>query len=113
MANSEFAEYICDQLAELGEVSSARFFGGVGFKLVDCQFAMCMGNTLYLVVDDVLRQKYLAMGSKPFSYKTKKGQRLVHRYYEVPDEILENQQDLLDWARESISVAVKAPRKRT
>ena len=88
--SNEFAEFVHGQLADLGEVVFGRFFGGVGFKLGDVQFAMCMRNALYLVVDDATRPRIVAQGSKPFQYGTAKGVRLVQRYYEVPEEVLED-----------------------
>ena len=64
-----------------------------------------MGNTLYFVVDDISREQYIKQGSKQFSYMTKKGECLVRRYYEVPADLREDQQELLDWARQSIRAA--------
>ncbi len=102
---SEFAQFVHGQLAELGEVSHGRFFGGVGFKLGDVQFAMCMRDTLYFVVDDTTRGRYVALGAKPFEYGTAKGTRLVQRYYEVPGDVLEDRDALTAWAQAAISIA--------
>ncbi len=101
----EFSDYVQDLLAELGEVSQGRFFGGISFKLLGTQFAMCMGGTLYFVVNDATRPKYLACDSEPFGYQTKKGRRLVQRYYQVPEDVLEDQEVLLAWANEAVVVA--------
>jgi TfoX/Sxy family transcriptional regulator of competence genes len=112
-AMNEFAQYIHGQFADLGEVEHARFFGGVGFKLGDIQFAMCMNGTLYLVVDDTTRPHYTQRGSAPFSYATAKGQRLVHRYYAVPDEILEDRDALTQWAQDAVAVAARSRRGKS
>ena len=109
---SEFARYVHEQLADLGEVKAGRFFGGVGFKLGDIQFAMCMRDTLYFVVDDATRPRYVAAGSGPFQYGTAKGARFVHRYYEVPADVIEDRDELARWAREAVSAAVQSPAKR-
>ncbi len=104
---SEFAQFVLGQLTDLGEVSHGRFFGGVGFKLGDVQFAMCMSDTLYFVVDDSTRAQYIAMGAKPFEYGTAKGTRLVQRYYEVPAEVLEDRDALTEWAQAAVSIAMR------
>lgn len=109
---SEFAQFVHGQLADLGEVNHGRFFGGVGFKLGDIQFAMCMSDTLYFVVDDTTRAKYVESGSMPFQYGTAKGTRLVHRYYEVPADVLEDRESLTAWARTAVSVAMKPKNSR-
>lgn len=103
---SEFSEHVHDQLLMLGEVRRSRFFGGTGFKLGDLQFAMCMGDTLYFVVDEVTRPGYVEAGSGPFSYATSNGRRLVHRYYEVPGEVIEDGDALVEWARRSVAAAM-------
>lgn len=109
---SEFADYVHEQLADLGEIDHGRFFGGIAFKLGGTQFAMCMDNTFYLVVDDTTRKKYVKAGSVPFSYATKNGTRLVHRYYQVPDEIVEDRDGLTQWAQEAIGIAVKSKKSK-
>ena len=109
---SEFAQFVHGQLADLGEVSYGRFFGGVGFKLGDVQFAMCMSDTLYFVVDDATRAQYVALGAKPFQYGTAKGARLVQRYYEVPGEVLEDRDALTQWAQAAVSIAMRPKAKQ-
>ncbi len=103
---SEFSNFVLDLLVDLGEVSQGRFFGGISFKLFDTQFAMCMGGTLYFVVNDATRSKYKAQGSEPFGYQTKKGRRLVQRYYQVPEDVLEDHETLLAWANEAVAIAI-------
>jgi DNA transformation protein and related proteins len=109
---SEFAQFVHGQLADLGEVNHGRFFGGVGFKLGDVQFAMCMSDTLYFVVDDTTRAKYVESGSMPFQYGTAKGTRLVHRYYEVPADVLEDRDSLTAWAQAAVAVAMQPKNSR-
>ncbi len=109
---SEFAQFVHGQLADLGEVSHGRFFGGVGFKLGDVQFAMCMSDTLYFVVDDSTRAQYVALGAKPFQYGTAKGTRLVQRYYEVPGDVLEDRDALTAWAQAAVAIAMRPKTKR-
>ena len=109
---SEFAQFVHGQLADLGEVSHGRFFGGVGFKLGDVQFAMCMSDTLYFVVDDSTRAQYVALGAKPFQYGTAKGTRLVQRYYEVPGDVLEDRDALTAWAQAAVAIAMRPKSKR-
>ena len=73
---------------------------------------MIMDNSLYFVVNDITRPKYEKLKKKPFSYRTKTGIRLVKRYFEVPEGLFENPEALLEWARESISVANATGKKK-
>ena len=110
-ASKEFIEYIMELLEPVAAIEGSKFFGGYGIKNNATQFAMIMGNSLYFVVDDSTRHKYEKLSMKPFSYMTKKGLRLVKRYYEVPDDLFEDREMLLVWARESIVVAKASSKK--
>jgi DNA transformation protein and related proteins len=74
---------------------------------------MIMHNTLYFAVDDGTRKKYEKAGMQPFSYMTKKGRVQVRKYFELPEEVLNNPKQLQLWANESIQVAynTKKPKK--
>ena len=67
-ANAEFVAFITEQLAPMGPLVAGRFFGGHAFKSGEVQFAMIMGNTLYLRVDDKTRPAFEEKGAMPFSY---------------------------------------------
>lgn len=114
-SSNDYVEFVMDQLASLQGIASGRFFGGVGLFSAGTQFAMVMGNSLYFVVDDATRSKYEKMGSTCFSYNTRKGRVAVRRYYAVPAELIEDQEQLVALAQESIQVArsiQKSPTKR-
>ncbi len=111
-ASKEFIAYIMALLEPVAAIEGSKFFGGYGIKSDGVQFAMIMGNSLYFVVDDKTRVMYEKHEMKPFSYMTKNGERLVKRYFEVPFELLENPDELLDWARESIGIAKATSKKK-
>jgi DNA transformation protein len=104
-SSSEFVEFIKEQLAPLGELVTARFFGGIGLSVDGTQFGMLMDNSAYFVVDDTTRSIYQKMGSNSFSYITKNGRVKVNRYFEVPSQALDEPAQLLVLAIESITVA--------
>jgi DNA transformation protein and related proteins len=103
--SQEHVDYVMDQLSKTLTVSSGRFFGGVGLSTEGVQFAMVMKSTLYFVVNDSTRSQYAAKGSECFSYATKKGRVSVNKYYQVPDDVLENQDELAAWAKQAIRIA--------
>jgi DNA transformation protein len=103
--SSDYVEFLKDQLAPLGRVSAGRFFGGVSLCSEGTQFAMIMSSSLYFVVDDSTRSKYEKMGSSCFSYGTKKGRVEVRKYYVVPADLIDDQEQLVEFARESIRIA--------
>lgn len=104
-ASDEYTEYVLELLEPIGPVHIARFFGGVGISSGSVQFAMIMGNSLYFVVDDSTRPKYERVGMSPFSYTTKKGRIQVRKYFELPEDILTDPEQLRVWANESKRIA--------
>lgn len=111
-SSPDFLAYVLDQLGPIAGIRSGRFFGGTALWCDDVQFAMLMGNTLYFAVDDSTRPRYVAMGGSCFRYATRKGIVDVHRYHEVPADLLEDADALQALARESLQRARVAKRAR-
>ena len=111
-ASNEFIEYVMELLEPIAVMDGGKFFGGFGIKSNSIQFAMIMDNSLYFVVNDETRPKYEKLKKKPFSYQTKKGTVNVKRYYEVPEDLFDEPDDLIKWAKESIDIAHKTQRKK-
>ena len=106
-ASAEYTEYVLELLEPIGPVRTGRFFGGVGISRNSVQFAMIMGNSLYFAVDENTRGKYEQAGMQPFSYMTKKGRVQVRKYFELPEDVLTDPEELRLWANESMRVASK------
>ncbi|NOT86322.1 MAG: TfoX/Sxy family protein [Methylococcaceae bacterium] len=104
-ASAEFTEYVLEFLEPLFPVRIARFFGGAGVYFDNVMFAMIMHNTLYFAVDNDTRKQYEQAGMQAFSYTTKKGQVQVRKYFELPEDVLDDPEQLQVWANEALQVA--------
>lgn len=111
-ASDEYTEYVLELLEPIGPVKASRLFGGIGVSRASVQFAMIMDNSLYFVVDDGTRSHYEAAGMRPFSYETQKGRVQVRRYFEVPEEVLSDPDELRVWARASMRAAAQKKKPR-
>jgi len=110
--SDEYVDYILECLENIGDIQVGRMFGGTGLKQDNIQFAMLMGNSLFFVVDEKTRPKYEKRGMGCFWYTTKKGRVNVKKYYEVPAELFEEQDELLAWAKSAIDSARKLYRPK-
>ncbi len=110
--SEELESYIIEQLGPVGAVSSRRMFGGVGIYIDDvfCALISPDSGSLYFKVDDSNRADYEAAGSKPFM--PFKDRATIMSYYEVPEEVIEDPEALLRWAKKARAAALAAPRKR-
>lgn len=106
-ASTEYTEYVLELLEPAGPVTTGRFFGGVGISCGSVQFAMIMENSLYFVVDDTTRPKYEKAGMTSFSYTTKNGLIKVRKYFELPEDVLIDPEQLRVWMSESVRIANK------
>ncbi len=105
--NPQFRDYLLEMLAPLGPVGSKRFFSGSGLLYDTTIFGFIMGDTVYFRVDDSTRPRFEAAGAKPFDYNTSKRKVVVQAYYELPAELLDDPEALIDWARDAVAVAQK------
>jgi DNA transformation protein len=96
---------LTDRLRALGPISVTRFFGGAGLVKNGVQFAFMIKGILYLRVDARSRPEFEALGATPFSYATRAKTVKVASYYELPDEIMEDSETLVQWVTKAYHAA--------
>ncbi len=104
-ANDELLEILKDAMGRMGTVSGRRMFGGVGVYFDGTFFAIVDDGTIYLKTSDETRPSFEGEGSRAFSYMTKKGLSELHSYWRLPERLLDDADELRDWARLSIAAA--------
>lgn len=103
MAVSEgFLANMIDQPLAWGGVTSKRMFGGVGLFHDGKMFGLVFDNIAYLKVDETNRGKYIEAGSVPF--KPYPDRPTMKSYFEIPPDILEGSEELIEWAEESLLI---------
>jgi DNA transformation protein len=103
--SDEFIEYIIDQLSAWSDVSARKMFGGAGLYCDGMMFVLIADDVAYLKVDDSNRDEFLRAGSSPFRpYPDKKE---TMSYFEIPADVLENPDQLAEWAERSLAIARK------
>jgi DNA transformation protein and related proteins len=90
-----------DRVSELGEITFRPLFGGHGIYWNDVIFGIQFRGRLHFKVDDQSKHEYLARGMGPFRPNER---QTLKSYFEVPPEVLDDQEVLLSWAREAIRV---------
>jgi DNA transformation protein len=106
--SKQYLEYLLGQLEGLGRLSSRRMFGGVGFYSGGVFFGLLYKERLYFRTDDSTRPEYEARGSEGFRPPRAKTKRIkmTPTYYTVPEEVLEDDAELVRWARKSVGAAL-------
>ncbi|ALM53505.1 TfoX/Sxy family protein [Halomonas huangheensis] len=110
---SELADFLIDQLAPLGPVSRRRMFGCAGLFQDGRMFALISGDgRLYVKADADNVARFAEHDCPPFTYVTR-GRQVALSYYEPPETVFDDQDELLDWARQGLEAAARAPETRS
>ncbi|EOE6860963.1 TfoX/Sxy family protein [Cronobacter dublinensis] len=113
----EYITFVVDQLAPLGGAQTRRMFGCVALFQGGRMFALVDGDAqVYIKADEQNRAQFIAAGFAPFTYVTTRrsgGQQAVALgYYRLPEELVEDNDEFLRWAREGLAAAARAPVKK-
>ena len=102
-----FLIFVQDQLGELDGLECRAMFGGYGLSHRGVFFGILFKQRLYFKTDSTTAKRYLAAGTAPFRPNAK---QTLRTYYEVPAEIVDDAERLVEWAR--TAVACRRPRAR-
>jgi DNA transformation protein len=103
MADS-FKDFIVDQLSDLEDLECRAMFGGYGLYQDDIFFGILYKGRLYFKTDETTVASYKKLGMKVFRPNAK---QTLKNYYEVPVDILEDHDQLTDWAQKAIRSQTK------
>lgn len=104
-----FRTYLLEQLGQVRPVTCRPMFGGLCFFAEGRAFALVAEDTLYFKVDDGNRPDFVAAGRGPFLPFGDPDKPM--QYYELPEEVLENTDELRVWMTKAIAVAARAKAK--
>jgi DNA transformation protein len=111
MADESLKDFILDQLGSEPGITARRMFSGFGLYQDTYFFGIIIKGSFYLLTDAESRERYLQRGMAPFTYE--KGRRVVSMsYYEVPAEVLEARDRLVEWTRDAIRASRGRDQKR-
>jgi len=106
----QYIEFLIEQFAIMGEITTRAMFGG-HMLYCDCvPFALVANNAVYLKADDHNRPGFLERGLLAFQpYPDKPG---MH-YYQIPPEAFEDPAAMMRWAGGAIAAGRRAQAKKS
>jgi DNA transformation protein and related proteins len=112
VASDSFAEFLREQLAPLGRVTTRRMFGKTGVFCSGLMFGMVTNDTVYFRVDDHNREVFQeAESAPPLSYE-KQGRAIDLSFWRAPERLLDEPEELVVWARAALAAARRVAAKR-
>ena len=106
-----FLEYVLDQLSQWGNVTFRKMFGGAGLYRDGKMFGLIADDVAYLKVDDSNRQQFLEADCTAF--KPYPDKPTTMSYFEIPPDILEDPEELVTWAEQSLAIQTSKGKIRT
>ena len=112
VASDSFTEFLREQLATLGRITTRRMFGKTGLFCDGLMFGMVRNDTLYFRVDDENRATFReAQAFPPLNYE-KKGAAIDLSFWRVPERLFDDPDEMSAWARAAQAAARRVAAKR-
>jgi DNA transformation protein len=94
-----------DLFAPFGKVKLRRMFGAEGLFRDGLMFGIVYQERIYFKTSEDSRQAFIAEGASPLYYKFKNAEGVLTSYYELPDRLYDDPDELTEWARTAFAVA--------
>ena len=106
-------DFLIDLFSEFGPVTIRPMFSGFGISADGTNFAMALRSGIYFRADEQTVARFEAEGAKPFQYQTRAKTVTVNSYWQLPERLYDDPEELTDWARAALAAAQRAAlRKR-
>jgi DNA transformation protein len=106
-------DFLIDLFSQFGPVTIRRMFSGFGISFDGTNFALALRGGLYLRADEASISRFEAEGAKPFQYQTRTRAVTVASYWQLPERLYDDPEELTEWARAALAAAQRAAlRKR-
>src|SRR5262245_14237718 len=106
---NEFCDYVVDLLSPLGQASYKFMFGGYGIYVDALMVAIVADDQLLLRADEENRSDHETLGIGPFQPWAGKAHSMP--FYTVPDEVMDDPDELVEWARKALAATLRVKAK--
>jgi len=111
-SSKEFYEYVVyDVMGQIAGITSRRMFGGYGLYKNGVFFAIISDDQLYFKVGDNNKPDFEEHGSEPFTYNRKDRKEIQLTYWRVPEEVMEDRDELRIWIDKAVQASLKKSKK--
>lgn len=108
---SNLAAYVTEQLAFLGRITNRAIFGGIGIFIDERLLGIVINDCLYLHTDKSNLDDYVSRGMEQFK-PYPNAFDLTTDHHRVPEQIIENAEELKRWGERSLVAAIEAARAK-
>lgn len=110
--SDEYKSFVMETLEPLGDIRIRAMFGGAGVYYRDLMFGLIASETLHFKADDKNRSAFESEGMGPFVYNPPSGKTISMSFWELPERLYDEPEEMLDWAKAAIDAAGRAKRSK-
>lgn len=103
--SATFIEQARDLFRPFGDIRIKKMFGGAGVYCDDLFFAIMDDGAVYFKVDDETRKVFEGRGLSQFTFEMKDGASATMSYYNAPEEIFDDEDELRHWTTLALDAA--------
>lgn len=107
ISRDEFTQHMADVFRLFGPITLRRMFAGHGIFRDGIMFGLVYKETLYLKVDEQNLHNFRDQGLTQFTY-VRQGKIIGLSYYQAPEDLLDDINKAVLWARSSYEAALRA-----
>ena len=96
-------DFLIDLFSDFGPVTIRRMFSGFGISADGTNFALALRGGLYFRADEHSIPSFEAEGAKPFQYQTRAKTVTVGSYWQLPERLYDDPEELTGWARAALA----------
>ena len=112
--DKEFVTWLEDIFAIVPDTTVKKMFGGVGMFRHGLMYALAMSDgRVALKADSDTTPAFQAENCDEWSYQRKDGKVTKMGYWYLPERLLEDPDELLEWSLAAFDVAVRADQKKS
>jgi DNA transformation protein len=101
-------DFLLDLFAGFGPVTLRRMFSGYGVSRDGINFALVLRGAIYLRADERTIPRFETEGAKPFQYTARGKTVTLGSYWQLPERLYDDVDELAGWARDAFEAARQA-----
>lgn len=101
-------DFLLDLFAGFGPVTLRRMFSGYGVSRDGINFALVLRGAIYLRADERTIPQFEAEHVKPFQYTARGKTVTLASYWQLPERLYDDVDELAGWARDAFEAARRA-----
>jgi DNA transformation protein len=101
-------DFLIELFAGFGAVTIRRMFSGYGVSADGINFSLVLRGAVYLRADETTIPRFESEGSTPFQYERQGKLRIMGSYWQLPERLYDDPDDMVEWARAAFAAAERA-----